>query len=181
MRGNAASVAEKLKHEIMAVLPPTIFFFLAFQIIVVTKTLMLREHGIQYSGFALATIGALIVGKVVLITDKLPFVNKFPNKPLVYNVIWKTLIYVLVALLVRYVEHALPFLGEYGTLRAATRHVLSEVVWPRFWAIQIWVTVLFFVYASFRELVRVIGRDKVARMFIGPLEPGEREAASEAG
>lgn len=169
--------ANKLKQEVLAVLPPTIFFFLAFQIIALTRMLMLRQHGIPFSGFAPATVGALIVGKVVLLTDKLPFVNRFPDKPLIYNVIWKTFIYVLAAFLVRYVEHTLPFVGEYGTIRAATHQVLSEVVWPRFWAIQIWLTVLFFVYSSFRELVRVIGRDEVVRMFFGPVKPVGAEAA----
>ena len=35
-------------------------------------------------------MAALLVAKVVLITDALPFVNRFPEKPLIYNVVWKT-------------------------------------------------------------------------------------------
>jgi hypothetical protein len=169
---DTSKVLQTLKHEFFEVLPPTIFFFVAFQVISVTKMLMLREHGIPFSGFVMATVGALVVGKVVLITDKLRFVNKFPDKPLIYNVVWKTFIYVLAALLVRYAEHLLPLIGEYGTVRAANHHLLNEVVWPRFWAIQIWLLVLFFVYTSFREIVRVIGRDEVLKMFLGRLKPG---------
>ena len=48
----ASKALQKLKHEFFEVLPPTIFFFVAFQVITVTKTLMLREHGIPFSGFA---------------------------------------------------------------------------------------------------------------------------------
>jgi len=33
-------------------------------------------------------------------------VNKFPEKPLIQNVLWKTGIYQVAALLVRYIEHS---------------------------------------------------------------------------
>jgi hypothetical protein len=42
-----------------------------------------------------------------------------------------------------------------------------EIVWPHFWAIQLWLIVLIFVYCSMRELVRVIGRQRVLQIFFG--------------
>ena len=54
---------------------------------------MLREYGISWTGFSAAIVGALLVGKVVLIVDKLPFVNKFPDRPMMYKASWKSLIY----------------------------------------------------------------------------------------
>ena len=160
-------VAHKLKHEFLQVLPPTIFFFVAFNLIGLTSALLASQHGIEINSFAAATVGALLVGKVVLIADKLPFVNRFPEKPLIYNVVWKTVIYVLAALLVRYVEHVVRFLGDHGGVIGATAHLFSEVVWTRFLAVQIWLVVLFLIYASMRELIRVVGRDQVLRMFFG--------------
>jgi hypothetical protein len=155
------------KHEFIKVLPPTIFFFVAFNVIAITKALMLREHGIEFSGFLTAAVGALLVGKVVLVADKLPIVNLFPHRPLIYNVAWKTLIYVLAVLLVRYVEHLIPFIREVGDFGLANQKLAAEVVWPRFWSIQIWLIVLFFVYAIAHELTRLIGREQVMKMFVG--------------
>jgi hypothetical protein len=80
----------------------------------------------------MATFAAPVVGKAVLIADKIPFVNRFPDKPLIYNVVWKTLIYVVVAFVVRYLEHLIHFLSRYGSLGSANSHLLEEVVWPRF-------------------------------------------------
>jgi hypothetical protein len=156
-----------LKKEILEIIPPTVFFFIAFHLLAFTKALMLDQYGISASSSAAATIGALIVGKVVLIADKLPLINRFPEKPLIYNVTWKTLIYLAVALLFRYAEHIIPLLSEYGSLRAATRHLLDEVVWPHFWAIQLWLSILLFVYVALRELIREIGRDAAREMFFG--------------
>ena len=154
-----------IKDNYIEILPPTIFFFVAFSLILVTKRLILREYGISWTGFGAAIIGAFLVGKVVLIVDKLPFVNKFPDRPLIYNASWKSLIYFLAALLVRYLEHVVSLLMKHESLMEANRHLADEIVWPQFWLIQMWLAVLFFIYCAMRELVRVIGRDKVIHMF----------------
>jgi hypothetical protein len=159
--------AERLKHEIAAVIPPTIFFFVTFNVIAITRGLMLEQYGITGPGFALATIGALIVAKVILLADLLPFVNRYPDKPLIYNVTWKTLIYLLAAFLVRYVEHLISFARKHDTLLEANRHLLTEVVWAHFWAVQIWLALLLFVYCALRELTRSLGAARVRHMFFG--------------
>ena len=55
---------------------------------------MLEQYGIEFSGFVTSAVGALIVAKVVMIQDEIPFINKYPDKPLIYNVVWKTVIYI---------------------------------------------------------------------------------------
>ena len=114
-----------------------------------------------------ATVAALVVGKVVLIADALPFVNRFPAKPLMYNVAWKTLIYIVAALVVHYLEHLIPVWWRMRDLAEANRQLGQEIVWPHFWAIQLWLLVLFFVYCAIRELVRAVGPREVRRMFFG--------------
>jgi len=160
-------ILHTLKHEFLQVIPPTIFFLVAFLLIMATQRLILREYGIPLTGFGMAIIGALLVGKVVLIVDKLPFVNKFPDKPLLYNTVWKTFIYVLAMLLFRYLEHFVPLYMEQGNFLQAHQRLMAEVIWPHFLLIHMWLFVLFFVYCAARELVRVIGRDKVRQLFIG--------------
>ncbi len=156
-----------LKHEFHEVLPPTIFFLIAFHIVVIDRRLMLREYGLPLSSIVGATVGALLIAKVVLITDKFPFINRFPGKPLIYNVAWKTAIYMAAAVLIHYLEHLVPIWWRTGDLATANRHLTTEIVWPHFWAIQLWLIVLLFVYCSLREMVRAIGREKVVDLFFG--------------
>ena len=152
-------------EEVREVLPPTIFFLIAFHILALFRALMLRQYGVEISSVAGATVAALLVAKVVLLADLLPFVNRFPEKPLIYNVVWKTLIYVFAALIVHYLEHLVPIWWRTRDLAGANRRLLGEIVWAHFWAIQLWLLVLLFVYCAFRELVRVIGAHEVRRMF----------------
>jgi hypothetical protein len=156
-----------LKKEFLELLPPTVFFFIAIGLLMLTKRLILQQYGIGFSDFAAVLIGALIVGKVVLIADALPFINKFPEKPLIYNVVWKTIIYVLAAFLVRLAEHLVPLIIKHGSFREAIAHLADEIVWPHFWIIYLWLSVLLFVYCALRELIRAIGRDQVLRLFFG--------------
>ncbi|NWL07799.1 hypothetical protein DM807_18180 [Pseudomonas hunanensis] len=51
------------------------------------------------------------------------------------------------------------------------RSLWSSMNWPRFWAIQILLTTLIFMYCVIAELARVIGRDRRKVMFIGRLPP----------
>ncbi len=69
---------QTIKHEFLEVLPPILFFFMAFSLIIVSKRLVPEEYGIHFSGFATASVGALLVGKIVLVVDKFSFVDKFP-------------------------------------------------------------------------------------------------------
>ena len=156
------------KRKILEVIPAVVFFFVVFQLLALTRSLILKGYGIQVSTFLKATMAALVVGKVVLVADLLPMINRFPNKPLIYNVVWKTFICMVAALLVRYIEHLIPYIGEYKDLTLASSHHLDEIVWPYFWLVQLWLLVCFLMYYTMREVGRILGRERVRSMFIGP-------------
>ena len=160
-------ILRAIKRELLEVVPPAIFFFVAFNVITFTKGLMLEQYGIKFSGFIAAAVGALIVAKVVLIADRIPFINKYPDKPLIYNAAWKTIIYVLVTLVVRFLEYLLPLWWKYRDVSVAMERLWNEIIWPHFWAIQIWLVCLFFVYVSFREFARAVGEERFFKMFLG--------------
>jgi len=159
----------KLKEEFLALLPPTIFFFVALHVVMLIRILMLKGTGILPLASVSAAVAALILGKAVLVADMLPIINRFPDKPLIYNVAWKTLIYLHLASLIHYLEHLLEFSRKAGSLAAGNQKLLAEIVWPHFWAIQIVLLVLILTYCMMHELSRVIGREKVLQIFFGPM------------
>jgi hypothetical protein len=103
-----------------------------------------------------------------LIADMIPTVNRYPNEPLAYNVVWKTLLYLLIASVIHYLERLIDFSRQAGGIAAGNAKLLAEIVWPHFWAIQIILFLLILVYCTAHELVRVIGTEKMLRLFFGP-------------
>jgi hypothetical protein len=164
-----SKLSTKLKEEFFALLPPTIFFFVALHIVTFVRVLALKGTGISPLSSMSIAVAALILGKAVLIADMLPMINRFPNKPLIYNVAWKTLIYLLASAVIHYVERLIDFWRQAGSFVAGNEKLLAEIVWPHFWAIQIILFVLIVMYCTMHELVRVIGKEKVLRIFFGPL------------
>jgi hypothetical protein len=156
-----------MKEEFEALLPPTLFFFVMLHIVAIIRSLMLRGTGIPLSSSLSVTLAAVVLGKAVLIADMLPFVNRYPEKPLMYNVVWKTMIYVLVSLVIHYLEHLYDFWRETGGLATGNRELLAKIVWPHFFATQLLLVVMIFSFCVLRELVRVIGKQKTIEMFFG--------------
>ena len=157
-----------IKKDSLEILPPMMYFFFAFILILTTKRMILSEYQISWTGFGAAVAGAILAGKVVMmVVDKLPFVNKFPDRPLVYNTLWKSLLYFLAALVVSYLNQLVHFFRHYESLMEANRHLWAEVVWPHFWLLQMWLVVLFLIFCAMRELIRVLGREKFIHLFFG--------------
>src|SRR6476620_3601265 len=97
-------------------LPPTIFFFIGFNLILWTKRLILQEHGVEFSGFFTAIVAALLVGKAVLVTDNLPFMRRFDGAPMILPILFKSAIYWVCVLIVRLVEELVHFIAAGGAV-----------------------------------------------------------------
>lgn len=173
--------AEKLKEEFLALLPPTIFFFITLHILALVRALLTRGTGLPLFSSVQIAIAALIIGKAVLLADLLPAINRFPEKPLIYNIAWKTLIYFVVASFIHYLERLYDFAKEAGGIAAGNEKLLSEIVWPHFWGVQIVLLILIFNYCVIRELSRVLGEDRMFRLFFvqRDAEPAPRPTEKE--
>jgi len=163
----------KLKEEFFKILPPTIYFFVALHLVMFIRVLMLEGTGLSPYSSASIAVTALVLGKAVLIADMLPLINRFPHKPLIYNIAWKTVIYLLISAVIHYLERLIDFWRQTGGFVAGNRKLLAEIIWPHFWAIQIILFVLIAMYCTMHELVRVMGREKVMRIFFGSMPAPE--------
>src|SRR3954452_23687241 len=151
--------------QVKHVLPPTIFFFVGFNLILWTKRLILEEHGVEFSGFLTATLARLLVGKAVLVTDNLPFMRRFDGAPIIQPILFKSAVYWLCVFIVRLLERLAYFLIAGGTTAGFPAHLIIDFSWARFLSIQIWLMVLFLVYCTIHELDTLFGDGELYRLF----------------
>lgn len=155
--------------EIREALPATIFFLILFHMIGLTKAVVLDEYSFTALRSAGATVGALIVAKAVLIVEALPIARLSSNRPIL-QILWKTLLYGVVALLFRFVEELIPLLSKHGGLVSAIKAMRGEVSWALFAVLALWILGGLFLYCLASELIRAVGPDKVKEALFTGME-----------
>jgi len=158
-------VGASFLHELREMLPPTIFFFVGFNLIVLTTNLILADYLAAFGSFMIATAAALVVGKSVLVANAMPLLRRYDRAPLIQPILFKTTIYWAVVFVARLLEHFVRFwLIEGNPLGAFLPHMVATFSWHRFAAIQIWILVLFLIYVTASELNHLFGHGELKRL-----------------
>jgi len=180
-RGRWARIGHTLLHELREVLPPTIFFFVGFNLILLTTRLILADYLIQLTGFLIATMSALIVGKVVLVADMMPFLRRFDDAPLAKPILFKSVVYTFLVFVARLIEAFLHYVFGGGTVGHGgfIEEQLGRFSWHHFAAIQIWILALFLVYVTGSEVNKRLGEGRLFKAFF-TRRPSELRSARQA-
>ena len=154
-----------LIKELKEVWPPTLFFAVSFNLLVLTINLVLADYLHSFVSFMVATATALVVGKSVLVADAMPFLRRFDTAPMIQPILFKTTVYWAVVFLVRFLEKLVEYLLAGGTFGGIPKYVTTHFTWHRFAAIQTWIFVLFLIYTSVSELNARLGNGELGKMF----------------
>jgi hypothetical protein len=109
---------EKGIHEIKSIFWTSLYFFSWFGGLMVIKVLLLREYHIEFVGFSMVVVGALVVAKVVLVLEyiKMPFTK---NQPAWIEIMLRTWLYLAGVFVIMVVEKVFEARNEYsGTIEA---------------------------------------------------------------
>jgi hypothetical protein len=160
-------ILNKARELFLEVLPTFIFFLIMFHLLLITRALILQQHGIATNSRAVAVISALVVAKIVLIANRIPFLNLYPRRPLIYNVMLKTIVFSTFTMLFIVIEDFLHMARTSHGFAAAWSRLTDDFTWATFFIRQTWIFVLILLYCAGAELTRVVGKDKVREIFFG--------------
>ena len=160
----ARQIGTRLMREMQEALPPTIFFFLGFNIIVLTTNLLVAQYLVAVSNFMLATLAALVVGKAVLVANKISLLRRYDRAPLIQPILFKTAFYWVIVFFVRLLERFVHFLLEGNAPPDFLSHLLTTFSWHRFSAISLWLLVLFLIYVTASEFSHLFGPGEMQRL-----------------
>lgn len=163
-----------LKKELLELLPPMIFFFIVFIVMDIAKGLIERELGMTIASTSSAFIGALIVGKSILIVNALPMLKWFHKKRLIYTVLWRIFFYLLIVVVFQFIEELIPLISTYGSFADALEKLFEEIKWDHFIAIHILLLMFIIIYTLVTAIVETFGRKEVRKLFFGPTKKPEQ-------
>lgn len=159
--------------EIREAIPAFVVFLFLFHMIALTKAVSLSDYSITALRATASTVGALIVAKAILVVEALPVGRLFSSRPMI-QVVWKALLFGAVALLFRFIEEIIPLVSKHGGLLAGIKAMYSEISWPLFGVLGLWLVGGLFLYCLASELVRMVGAEKIKQMLLGNSDSASR-------
>jgi membrane protease YdiL (CAAX protease family) len=157
-------IKEKIKEELIQVGTVTLYFLFCFGMILLLKKLFLAEYDVGFYALSAAVLGALVVGKVVVILDHTKIGNRFEEKPPYVDIIYRSLTYTFAVAIVLIIEHIFHALGDSKSLWAAIKEVIANREAPKLWAIIICIFGSFAVYNVISTINKRLGEGKLKRI-----------------
>lgn len=161
-------------RELREFLPAMVFFLIAFHMLSLTKAVLLDHYQITAGSTTIATVAAIIVAKTILILDHTA-VARFFSSRMLYNLIWKTVLYGSVALLFRQVEELVPVLLHRGDVGAAIRHQVADFSSAHFLILHMWLYTMLLIYSLASEAAGRVGRDGLWAILMGPVTSSAKD------
>src|SRR6516164_648218 len=158
-------IGARLLHEAREALVPTLFFFIGFNFIVLTTNLLVAQYLVAVSNFMLATMAALVVGKAVLVANKISLLRRYDRAPLIQPILYKTAFYWVVVFLARLLERFVHFSLEGNPPSDFLTYLVTTFSWHRFSAISLWILVLFLIYVTASEYSHLFSPGELRRLF----------------
>lgn len=154
----------KALHEARAFLWIFLYLWLCFGLFVLYKTLILAEQHIDYTGYGLAAVKALVLGKVILIGEDLQVAEQHQDKPLIYPTLYKSLVFFVLLVLFSMLEEIVRGFFQHRTIIESLSEIGGGSL-PEILARGLIMFVALVPFFAFREISRVLGESKLYRLF----------------
>ena len=164
------NLKERAKDQIRNFTLMFLYLWVVFGMLAIHESIVLSQHQINYQSHGLAVVNALIFAKVMLVAEDLHLGNSLNDKPLIYSVLFKSLLFGVTLICFHIVEHVAIGMWDGRTIAESISEVganrLRGIV-----SVGIISTVALVPFFILREIGRVIGEDKVWFLFFRRRNP----------
>lgn len=150
-----------LIHEFVQLWIINLYLAISFSVLITLNSLALAKHGINSFNYGIAIFGALFLGKIILLLEKWSFVKRYDDKPLLYTVLYKSLLFTLLVFVVNILEYYIFGFFKGQTLSIINQKIITEVYSIAFLNKILSIFVVFIPFFSIRELNKILGKDKL--------------------
>jgi fumarate reductase subunit D len=159
------TVGRRLTGLFWEMLPPVLFFFIALMLIFAVVKLLALQYSIRFYAFARAAIGALVLGKIVLLMEMAERKRNVSRYPRAIVVAFKTVIYALAVILFEFGERTVRAWHKTGSLREGLATVKANAHLDHFLALLILGCMIIAMYLAMEEISHAMGEGALTRLF----------------
>jgi hypothetical protein len=164
MTNHRSNFREKAKTQIKDFMIMFFYLWVVFGLLAVHESFVLSQHRIDFRPHGLALINALIFAKVMLVAQDVHLGSRLNDRPLIYSVVFKSILFAIALICFHVVEHVVIGVVDGRTLSESTSEVgvnkLKGMV-----SIGIITTVALVPFFVLAEISRVIGKEKILLLF----------------
>ncbi|MFO1313172.1 MAG: hypothetical protein U1F41_14035 [Burkholderiales bacterium] len=159
------TIARKLRHELLEYAFNVAYLTFVFAAFTQYRRFLLAEYSIAYTNYWLALVGALILGKAIMIGSTFRLGRWLEDRPLIVPTVYKTLLFWMLVLVLRTVEFAVHGVLRGDDVETALGELLAEKGTDELLANSLVVLIALLPFFAVRELGRVLGRERIAALF----------------
>jgi len=159
------AVARGIAGLIREMLPPVAFFFIALMLILTAVKLLALQYDIHFVAFARAAIGAVVLGKIVLLMEAAERKRRASNYPRAIVVAFKTVVYALAVIVFEFGERLVRAWHKTGSLSEGAALVKASAHLYHFLALLILGCMVIAMYLALEEINRAMGEGALTRLF----------------
>ena len=148
----------------------TAYFATGFVLILVMKNLLLAERDAGQIVLVSALILALLIGQVVVVMEHLSIANRFRHRRRIGHIIYSTLLFTAISLLVGAIEKVIKGLFHEESIGGAIAGVADRISIEIFLVTTIALLLMFGILFVFRELNHLLGKGVFIKALFQPPE-----------
>jgi len=167
------TLREKASIEFRRFLFIFLYLWIVFGLLSIHKSLVLSQHHLDTEEHAFAIINAFVFAKVLLLGEHFNLGNRFAQRPLIYPILYKSLVFTFVLICFHVIESVAVGLWHGHTIAESLPPFLG---WnPRgLLAVSVMCFTLLLPFFAFREIARVIGRNELRALLLKPRQSDPR-------
>jgi hypothetical protein len=158
-----SSLKHKALHEFKEITIVFLYLAVFFCALSTYSGLLLEKYEVSYFGYGAALLNAFVITKVILIGEAAHLGRELESKPVIYSGIYKASVYGLLVFAFHIVEeivkrliHGKDIAGVFHEMRLQDLLARSVIIF-----------LTFIPFFGFRELGRILGKDKFRALVFG--------------
>ena len=164
MSGQHAGLAHKVGEEFKAMLALAAYLYVGLGALLLERTALLHEVGINYAAWGGAAAKALILAKFMLVGHALRLGERYRHKPLIWPTLHMGLMFLILLLVLTTLEETVVGLFTHRPFSESLTHIAGPTVFVAVGNVLLMFLILL-PYCAFRTLGAVIGDGKLVRLF----------------
>lgn len=158
------TLKERALDSIKSFMQMFLYLWLVFGLLAIHQSIILSQYKIDYQSHGFAIINALIFAKVMLVAEDLRLGDRFDDKPLIYPILFKSLLFAITLICFHLAEHALVGMWHGQNVAESFSNIGSNKL-RGIVSFSVIATVALMPFFALRGISRVIGKDNFWSLF----------------